>query len=41
MVRSNGIRMAVYEAGRGPAVVLSHGFPELAHVLHAQRLESA
>jgi pimeloyl-ACP methyl ester carboxylesterase len=31
MVRSNGIRMAVYEAGRGPAVVLSHGFPELAY----------
>lgn len=29
-VRSNGIDMAVYEAGKGPAVVLLHGFPELA-----------
>jgi pimeloyl-ACP methyl ester carboxylesterase len=29
-VRSNGIRMAVYEHGKGPAVVMVHGFPELA-----------
>ena len=29
-VDSNGIRMAVYEQGSGPAVVFSHGFPELA-----------
>lgn len=29
-VRTNGINMAVYEAGKGPAVVLLHGFPELA-----------
>lgn len=30
-VETNGIRMAVYEAGSGPAIVLLHGFPELAH----------
>lgn len=30
-VETNGIRMAVYEAGAGPAIVLLHGFPELAH----------
>lgn len=29
-VDSNGIRMAVYEQGQGPAVILLHGFPELA-----------
>jgi pimeloyl-ACP methyl ester carboxylesterase len=29
-VNSNGIRLAVYEEGEGPAVVLVHGFPELA-----------
>ena len=29
-IDSNGIRMAVYEQGTGPAVVLAHGFPELA-----------
>ena len=29
-VDTNGIRMAVYEKGSGPAVVFSHGFPELA-----------
>jgi pimeloyl-ACP methyl ester carboxylesterase len=29
-VASNGIRMAVYEEGEGPAVILLHGFPELA-----------
>jgi pimeloyl-ACP methyl ester carboxylesterase len=30
-VDANGIRMAVYEAGKGPAVILCHGFPELAY----------
>jgi soluble epoxide hydrolase/lipid-phosphate phosphatase len=30
-VETNGIRMAVYEAGAGPTIVLLHGFPELAH----------
>ncbi len=30
-IRTNGIRMAVHEAGSGPAVVLAHGFPELAY----------
>jgi len=29
-VQSNGIRMAVYEQGHGPAVIMVHGFPELA-----------
>ena len=29
-VDANGIRMAVYEQGEGPAVILVHGFPELA-----------
>ncbi len=29
-VETNGIRLAVYEAGSGPAVILLHGFPELA-----------
>jgi pimeloyl-ACP methyl ester carboxylesterase len=29
-VQSNSIRMAVYEHGKGPAVVMVHGFPELA-----------
>ncbi len=29
-VETNGIRMAIHEAGEGPAVVLLHGFPELA-----------
>ena len=29
-IDSNGIRMAVYEQGDGPAVILLHGFPELA-----------
>ena len=29
-IESNGIRMAVYEHGEGPAVILLHGFPELA-----------
>jgi len=30
MIDTNGIRMAVYEQGDGPAVVMLHGFPELA-----------
>jgi soluble epoxide hydrolase/lipid-phosphate phosphatase len=30
MVRTNGINLAVYEAGSGPAIVLLHGFPGLA-----------
>ncbi len=29
-IDSNGIRLAVYEQGEGPAVILLHGFPELA-----------
>jgi len=29
-VDSNDIRMAVYEQGEGPAVIMVHGFPELA-----------
>lgn len=29
-IDSNGIRLAVYEQGTGPAVVMVHGFPELA-----------
>ena len=29
-VETNGIRMAVYEQGEGPPVILLHGFPELA-----------
>lgn len=29
-IHSNGIRMAVYEQGEGPAVIMVHGFPELA-----------
>jgi len=31
VVETNGIRMAVRDEGRGPAVVLCHGFPELAY----------
>ncbi|MGB5245350.1 MAG: alpha/beta hydrolase [Woeseia sp.] len=30
IVETNGIRLAVYEAGSGPLVILLHGFPELA-----------
>ena len=30
-VETNGVRLAVYEEGKGPAVVLCHGFPELAY----------
>ena len=29
-VDTNGIRLAVYEQGSGPPVLLLHGFPELA-----------
>ena len=29
-VQTNGISMAVYEQGSGPAVIFCHGFPELA-----------
>jgi pimeloyl-ACP methyl ester carboxylesterase len=29
-IETNGIRMAVYEEGKGYPVVLCHGFPELA-----------
>jgi pimeloyl-ACP methyl ester carboxylesterase len=31
MIATNGIEMAAYMAGAGPAVVLLHGFPELAY----------
>ncbi len=31
IVESNGIRMAVRDEGQGPAVVLCHGFPEIAY----------
>src|SRR5262249_61026938 len=30
-VQTNGITMALRDAGAGPAVVLCHGFPELAY----------
>ena len=30
-IKTNGINMAVFEQGTGPAVVLLHGFPELAY----------
>jgi len=30
-IDSNGIRLAVYEAGAGPAVIFVHGFPDLAY----------
>lgn len=36
MVKSNGINLAVYEAGSGPAVVLLHGFPGLAFTWRQQ-----
>jgi pimeloyl-ACP methyl ester carboxylesterase len=35
-VDSNGISMAVYEKGEGPAVVFCHGFPELAFSWRSQ-----
>ena len=31
LVDTNGIQLAVYEQGSGPAVILLHGFPELAY----------
>ena len=31
MIETNGIRLAVYEQGKGFPVVLCHGFPELAY----------
>lgn len=36
MIATNGIRMAAYIAGDGPAVLLLHGFPELAYSWRAQ-----
>ena len=30
-VETNGLRMAVYEQGTGPAVICLHGFPEVAY----------
>jgi pimeloyl-ACP methyl ester carboxylesterase len=30
-ISRNGVRLAVYEEGAGPAVILVHGFPELAY----------
>ncbi|MBM3605560.1 MAG: alpha/beta hydrolase [Alphaproteobacteria bacterium] len=36
MVNTNGIQLAVYEAGSGPAVVLLHGFPGLAYTWRHQ-----
>src|SRR5207245_4793903 len=30
-IKTNGVTLSVYEAGSGPAVVLCHGFPELAY----------
>jgi soluble epoxide hydrolase/lipid-phosphate phosphatase len=35
-VKTNGINLAVYEAGSGPAVVLLHGFPGLAFTWRKQ-----
>ena len=37
-ITTNGIRMAVYEAGPkdGPPVVLAHGWPELAYAWRHQ-----
>lgn len=36
ILRANGINLAVYEQGQGPAVVLLHGFPELAYTWRHQ-----
>jgi len=30
-VETNGVRLAVYDEGKGPAVLMCHGFPELAY----------
>ncbi|MBM86757.1 MAG: epoxide hydrolase [Gammaproteobacteria bacterium] len=35
-IRTNGINMAVYEKGEGPAVVFCHGWPELAFSWRSQ-----
>ena len=35
-VQANGIALATYQAGAGPAVVLLHGFPELAYSWRTQ-----
>src|SRR4030095_6983160 len=35
-VRANGIGMALRDEGSGPAVVLCHGFPELAYFWRPQ-----
>lgn len=35
-VETNGISMAVYEKGEGPAIVFCHGFPELAFSWRSQ-----
>ena len=40
-VDSNGIRLAVYEQGAGPAVIMVHGFPELAYSWRHQLLALA
>ncbi len=34
MIERNGVRIATYEVGEGPAVVFCHGFPELAFSWH-------
>jgi len=36
MVNANGIDLAVYESGSGPAIVLRHGFPGLAFTWRRQ-----
>lgn len=36
MVKTNGINLAVYEVGSGPAIVLLHGFPGLAYTWRHQ-----
>ena len=36
LIKANGIHLAVYEAGTGPAVVLLHGFPGLAYTWRHQ-----
>ena len=35
-VETNGVNMAVYEKGEGPAIVFCHGFPELAFSWRSQ-----
>lgn len=36
MIRTNGIRLAVHEAGDGPAIMLLHGFPGLSYTWRHQ-----